>query len=211
MAPTTIPFGRIITPFDKRTDAAVSAKGTLIYNSMLSNPDFPTPSPDMPTVQGALNNYIESLASAQSRERTAIIVKNQNRIILIAVLKALANYITFTAQGDVAKLSGTGYDLAKTRSKSPAIEKPINPEVIDGAAAGELIGSVDGVKNVKSYVHQIKANLPSGDTVWTNIFSSSRTCTFTGLESGQRYTVRVGAIGVNNQIVFSDAVTRIAQ
>ena len=211
MVSNQIPSGKIIMPFKKLTDSLLASKGQEIYASMLNNPSFATPTPDMPTLLSVLNNYTASLATAQTRERTAIIIKNQNRALLIDLLKAMGTYVTFTAQGDASQLSTTGFDMGKTRSKSPDIDKPLAPALTDGANSGEMVSSADGVKRVKSYVHQYKANLITGDTDWTNIFSTSRTSTLSGLITGQRYTVRIGAIGTNNQVVYSDTVSRIAQ
>ena len=211
MTPNLIPSGRVIMPFAKLRDAVLASKGQEIYTSMLNNPNFPTPTPDMPELLSVLGGYTTSLAAAATRDRTAIIVKNQNRIILIAVLKSLGSYINFTAQGDVSLLSGTGYDLAKTRSKTPAIDKPLAPSLIDGPNPGELISTSDGVKGAKNYVHQYKANLVTGDTEWISVFSSSRSCTVSGLVSMQRYTFRIGALGPNNQVMYSDTVSRIVQ
>ena len=211
MNPNLIPSGRVIMPFAKLRDAVLASKGQEIYTSMLNNPNFVTLSPDMPTLLSVLGDYTSSLIAAQTRERTAIIVKNQNRTILIAVLKSLGAYINFTAQGDLTQLSTTGYDLAKSRSKSPAIDKPLAPSLMDGANPGQLISTADGVKGATNYVHQYKANLVTGDTEWASVFSSSRSCTVNGLISGQRYTFRIGALGPNDQVMYSDTVSRIVQ
>ena len=203
--------GRIITPFKKQRDAVFASKGQGIYTSMLNNPFYVTPTPDMPTVLAALGDYTTALAAAQTRERTAIIIKNQNRAILTDVLKSLATYITFTSQGRLDELSTTGYDLGKTRSKSPAINKPLAPSVTDGANSGELVSTADAVKGARNYVHQYKPSVLTGDNDWVSIFSSLRTCTLTGLVAGQKYSVRIGALGTNNQVMYSDTVSRIVQ
>ncbi len=206
-----IPGGRIITPFSKKRDAVLASKGQEIYTSMLNNPYFVTPTPDMPTLLSVLDGYTASLATAQTRERTSIIIKNQNRTILTVVLKSLATYITYTAQGRLNELSTTGYDLAKTRSKSPAIDKPLAPSLTDGQNSGELVSTADAVKGAKNYVHQYRANLLTGDNEWVSVFSSSRSCRLAGLIPGQKYAVRIGALGPNNQVKYSDTVSRIVQ
>ncbi len=211
MTENLIPTGRVIMPFNKLRDAVLAGKGQEIYSSMLDNPNFEMPTPDMPTLLSVLGNYSTSLTAAQTRERTAVIVKNQNRIILIAALKQLGSYINFTAQGDLSMLSTSGYDIAKTRSKSPPITKPLAPSLIDGPNSGELISSVDAVKGAKSYVHQYRIHLETGDTEWVSVFSSSRRCVLQGLIPSQRYSVRVGALGPNDQVMYSDTVSRIVQ
>lgn len=206
-----IPVGKIITPFNKLRDAVFASKGQEIYTSMLNNPYFVTPTPDMPILLSVLGDYTTSLATAQTRERTSIIIKNQNRAILTTVLKSLATYIMYTSQGRLNELSTTGFDMAKTRSKSPAIDKPFAPSLIDGENSGELISSADAVKGVKNYVHQYRANLPTGDGAWVSVFSSSRSSVLTGLVPSQKYTGRIGALGPNSQTTYSDTVSRIAQ
>ncbi|MEP6584472.1 MAG: hypothetical protein ABJA90_09395 [Ginsengibacter sp.] len=76
MQPNLIPSGRVVMPFNKLRDAVLENKGQEIYTSMLNNPNFVTPTPDMPTLLSVLDNYSTSLVPAKTRERTAIIVKN---------------------------------------------------------------------------------------------------------------------------------------
>lgn len=211
MATNPITNAKITMPFKSLTDSLLETKGQEIYASMSENIYFPNPTPDMPTLLGALTNYVDKLAAAKTRDRTAIVVKNQSRFALIELLKALGTYITFTAQGDLAMLSTTSYNIAKTRSTSPAIKIPGNVQLTNGDQSGELVSSADGVKFAQNYVHQYKANLVNGSGEWNTVFSSSRTCIIPGLIKGQEYISRIGAVGRNNQVMFSGTVTRIAQ
>lgn len=204
-------MGKINTGFNPLSDPNLSSKALDIYTSMVDNANFPTPSPAMPDVLAAINSYNESLAAAQTRDRTAVAIKNQNRAALIIILKALGRYVTFTSEGDIAMLTSSGFTLAKPREKRPDITKPENMQLTDGINNGELVSSVDGVKDVNSYIHQYKADVLTGENNWINIFSTSRLCTITGLANGQKYWARVGAIGANNQVAYSDAISRIVQ
>jgi hypothetical protein len=202
---------KISTAFAKLSDAAFSSKGLTIYTSMLTNAYYPTPVPDMPTISAALQAYTNALVAAQTKERTAVQLKNQARAALTANLKLLGVYVTLTANGDAAKLASSGYDMAKSRSPKPPITKPENLIVTMGKNSGELDVSVDRVANARSYAYQYNTSTPTDDSAWETEISTSRKYTLTGLISGTKYTCRVGAVGSKNQTVYSDTVTRIVQ
>jgi len=203
--------GRISKAFGRMSDALLSSKASFIYNSMFTNPNFPTPTPDMPSLLVVLNAYIAALSNAQTRDRSSVALKNQARAALIANLKLLADYVTLTANGDVAILATSGFDLIKPKSPAPPITKPENLVVIMGKNSGELIVSVDKVANAISYAYQYNTSTPTGDSAWETEISSSRKYTITGLVSGTKYNCRVGAVGSKNQTVYSDIVSRIVQ
>src|SRR5437773_2222344 len=108
MAQNTTPTGKIITEFERLSDPNLATKGSDITTSMANNvANFPNPEPPLAAVLTALNEYSDALIAAKTRERTAVAVKNQKRAVLIALLKQLANYVTFTANGDTPVLSSS--------------------------------------------------------------------------------------------------------
>jgi len=203
--------GKISTAFVKLSDAVFSSKSSDIYTSMLNNVYYVTPVPDLATVSAALQAYTNALIAAQTRERTAVQLKNQARVALTDNLKLLGVYVTLTANGDTAKLASSGYDMAKSRSPKPPITKPENLVVVAGVNSGELDISVNTVANAMSYAYQYTTSSVTGDSIWITDISTSRKYTISGLVSGTKYTCRVGAVGSKNQIVYSDTVTRIVQ
>ena len=67
------------------------------------------------------------------------------------------------------------------------------------------------VPGSRSYVYQIALEPVTSDADWKNFAGTRRKYSFTGLVSGQRYFVRVLAIGSGNQAVYSAVVSRVAQ
>jgi hypothetical protein len=54
------------------------------------------------------------------------------------------------------------------------------------------------------------ADAQNNNAVWTSIASTRTAFTFTNLEPGKLYTVKVAAIGSNDQLEYSIAVTQYA-
>ena len=203
-------IGKIIAFFAKYSDVKLDLKATVIYNSMNLNPVFPLPDPDMPALNNAILEYREALLNAQSRDYNAVLIKNQKRASLIMLLESLAKYVTFTAKGDVVALGSSGYDLVKA-PVPVTISAPQNVTITDGLNLGELTIKADAVKGSPSYVPQITTAPLTPDSVWISYPCTKRTFTFKNLLRGQLYFCRIGALGSKGQLVFSDAVSRVAQ
>ena len=202
-------IGKIVTNFRRHSDPKLYLKSTVIYNSMNLNPSFPTPEPDMPSLNTAITDFSQALVSAQSRDSNAVLVKNQKRASLIMLMESLAQYVTFTAKNDVVALGSTGFDLAKA-PEPVTISAPQNVTLADGLNAGELVIKGDAVKGAK-YLAQITSAPLTAESLWVSYPSTSRTYTFNGLEKSRNYVCRLGAVGSRNQLVFSEPVSRVSQ
>jgi hypothetical protein len=201
---------RITTGFDPMSDPDFETKAGSIYNGVNGNAFFPTPTPTMPEVNDALQGYSVSLLSAQTRDKNAVAAKNQARAALTDLLTQLASYVTMTANGDRAILVASNYDLASEGDSTP-ITKPENIQLSDGANSGEIVVKVKGVKGAKSYLHQYTADPLTASSEWTQVISTTSKYTFKNLSVAQRVWCRVAAVGSYNQVVFSDAVSRVVQ
>ena len=67
----------------------------------------------METIDGSIVHFQSALVAAASRDRMQVILKNRARVDLVANLKALGNYVTFTADGNSAKIGSTAFDTRK--------------------------------------------------------------------------------------------------
>jgi hypothetical protein len=201
---------RITTPFGVMADSLFETKSQSIYTSMLDNPNFLTPMPDLPAILEASNNYSLALTAAQTRDRDAVAVKNDARGILTGLLVQLSNYVMTAANGDRTKLISSGFDLGSEGGVTN-LEKPATIELADGKNAGQLVVKVQAVKGAKSYGAQYTPDPLTPDSVWTQVITTTCKYTFTGLISGKKYWCRMAAVGPYGQIVYSDAVCRVAQ
>lgn len=205
-----IMIAKITTGFDRLSDAHLLTKAMDIYASMNGNVLFPTPTPALDALNDAILSFQNALTAAAARERTQVILKNQARVALIVMLRELANYVTFTANGDAGVLSSSGYDMRKV-PEPVIVPKPTNLLVEDGLNSGELKVTVDKPKGARSFVHQYTADPLLAGSVWESTPTTSKTYTFTGLEKAKNYWCRVGVIGSNGQLVYSDPVSRVVQ
>lgn len=201
---------KITTGFERLSDANLLTKSLDISKSMDGNTSLPAPTPTLVELNAAIAEFQTTLTAAAARERTQVVLKNQARLALIALLNDLSNYVTFTANGDAAILSSSGFTLRKI-PQPVIVPKPNKILVADGPNSGELTVSVGSRKGARSFVHQYTPDPMQPQSVWVSTPTTSKTYTFTGLAKAQSYWCRVGVVGSNGQLVYSDAISRVVQ
>lgn len=201
---------RLKTGFDSLSDPDFQTKSESIYASMLPNPNFPTPTPELTVVDAAIKAYSDGLVAAQRKDKDAVAIKNQARTSLTALLIQLANSVMTTANGDKTMLISSGFDLAKEGETTPIV-KPAGIMLWDGPNPGQLVVKVPRVKGSTGYGPQYTPDPLTADSKWTTFMTSSSKYTFTNLEPTKKYWCRVAVIGPYNQLVYSDAISRVAQ
>jgi hypothetical protein len=201
---------KITTPFEAMSDSDFETKAQSIYDFMLNNSNFPAPTPDLPSVLAAIQSYTAALTAAQNKNKNAVAVKNETRQLLTGVLIQLASSVTTTANGDRTMLISSGFDLAK-EGGTVTLDKPAGIELTDGVNAGELVVKVPAVKGAKGYGPQYTPDPLTADSEWTQVMTTTSKYTFKDLTSSKKYWCRVAAIGPYNQVVYSDAISRVVQ
>ncbi len=202
---------RIKLGFNYFSDARLETKAQAIVVAMTGNAHFPAVLPQLAAVSTALAAYVAALAAAANRGIAEVAVKNQKRAELETALIILGNYITLEANGDELVLASTGYDMVKTKTSSPPLTMPEIKFVDAGMNAGELDLVIYAVKGAKMYGYEYTPDPVLPNVQWTSQFSTQVKFTFKNLESGQKYWCRVAAMGVNEQLVYSNPVARIVQ
>ncbi|MDP4285476.1 MAG: hypothetical protein Q8891_13705 [Bacteroidota bacterium] len=185
------------------TDSDFRLKVTLILESMAGNAYFPNPSPALSEIRENLNQYNQFLIEAQDMSRMAIANKKQTRKTLEQQLAQLALYIMHIAQGNETMLVSSGFTLYK-KPESIHISAPGNVTLTSGMNSGELTSSIKAVKGAKCYLFEITPDPITDNSLWQVNNSSRRKFTFTRLKQGQRYWVRIAALGSGQQKVYSD-------
>ncbi len=194
--------------FSRLNDGNLESATHTILSNLNGNAYFPTPVPSLASVTTASNDFSNALIEAKSGNRAAIAEKNRMRAQLIILLRSLATYVTFAADGDITKLLTSGFDISKDDQPSD-ISKPENLQVLNGANSGELEIMVNAVKGAKSYLHEFTTDISAETPVWNSIATTSRRLTINNLQPGSKYYCRVGAVGSKGQLVYTDAVSRI--
>ncbi|MFT3844078.1 MAG: fibronectin type III domain-containing protein [Lacibacter sp.] len=199
---------KVLLNFDRLGDGNLESKTHTILSNMSGNPYFPTPVPALTDVTTAATDYSSALIDAKSGSRTAIANKNNMREALTVLLRSLANYVNFVADGDATKLLSSGFDVSKETVPS-VITKPENLQVMNGANSGELEVMVNRVKGATAYLHEYTTDDTAQTVNWVSVASTSRRVVFSNLLPGSKYYCRVGAVGPKGQLVYSDAMPRI--
>lgn len=200
---------RIINGFDKLNDAELAVRAQAIIAAMTGNTNFPTPSPSLADMTTALSEYSTALSAAKTGNRAQIALKRQKREALISLLHQLGDYVLFTSKRDRTMMVSSGFSIAKEAEPLPPLSKPENLQVLSGENAGELKIAISKVQGARAYQYQYTPDPLTIESKWESQLSTVTKNTFQDLNSGSRYWCRVAAIGVDEQMVFSDAVSRV--
>jgi hypothetical protein len=193
-----------LVPSFRISDDQTLALGNTMLTALTGNSYFPTPSPGLATVQAARNAFSVSLSKAKYGGREDKAQKNADKKALIKLLRNLCNYINSIAQGNLVILSTCGCPLSK-EPQPIVLGKPAAKA--KNGASGELILFTPAVKGAVAYKHQYTTDTAAG--MWPEILSTKAACKITDLQPGQEYSMRIVVIGTNNQVSFSDVVTKM--
>jgi hypothetical protein len=195
---------KALMPSLQMADQPVLAMGNTVVAALTGNAYFTTPSPTLATVETAIGGYSASLAKAKYGSREDKAQKNADKQTLLGLLRDLGTYVNMIAKGDAVVLSTCGYQLSK--DPQPVVLGTPDAKVENGVS-GELISSTPAVDGAVSYTHQYTADPVAGS--WSEISTSRATCKIDGLEPGKVYSLRIVAIGTNDQVTMSDVVTKM--
>jgi hypothetical protein len=195
---------KALLPSFQMADQPTLTLGNTTAAAVYGNADFTTPSPTQAVMQEAITNYTASLAAAKYGSRDDKAQKNADKQNLISLLRQLCDYVNSIAQGDVTILAGCGFPL----SKSPQpVALGVPQAKVQNGTSGELILSTPAVEGAVAYKHQYSAD-PNA-ALWPEVVTSRATCKIASLQPGTVYSLRIVAIGTNDQVSSSDVVTKM--
>ena len=201
---------RITNGFQAMTDLDLLGKVRFILAEMTGNTNFSTPDPTVASITTLADDFEKAINNAAAGGSYAKSVRESKKEVLVVAMHNLSSYVLFTSKGDRLIAESSGFTIAKDKSPQPAIEKPTGLVLSDGQNPGEVQLVFARVTGAKTYKYQITLD-PLDETKWESTYGTVRKNLFTGLQSGKKYYVRVVALGTDQQVVYSDAVTRIAQ
>lgn len=203
---------KIINDFERLSDDNLLAKAGEVHLGISTNVDiFPAPTPGMPAFATTIGDFTLLVSKAKKGSDVEKSEKNDKRAELISMLYALGRYVVFEADDDKTKAQKSGFSIAKEPSPMPPIAKPENLQVTEGGNAGELFIKFKRVIGARSYMIQYAIETSTGEPVWLSQTCTTSKFTLTQLESGKKYIIRVVAVGINEQLMYSDPVSRIVQ
>jgi hypothetical protein len=181
-----------------------------ILTGMTGNPHYPAPSPDLAPVQAALDGFSTALANAADGGLTLTAIKNAKRAVLVALLRALASYVSVTCNGDLAVLLSSGFPIQKPqRSPIGELPAPDNVTLSLGAHTGELDAAAAPVVGASTYNWRLaRADAP---TVYVQTAQTTAASTsFESLTPGVAYVTQVNAVGSAGPSDWSQPATQMA-
>ena len=201
---------RVTNGFSEMSDAYLPVRAEFIVASMNGNPHFPAPVPTLAEMTTTIKDFRAAMDKAQTGNRLAASAKNQLKELLVNKLHLLGSYVLFAAAGNEVAASSSGFQVAKAAQPLPPLAKPGGLVLREGLNKGDLKLKMQRVKGARAYLYEITPSPVTADSHWRGTLSTITVCTFTGLESGREYNCRVAAVGKNQQVVYSDVVSRIA-
>jgi hypothetical protein len=202
---------RITNGFAQTSNAKLIVRATNIWTAMSNSPYFTTPVPSLADFKDQIDAFAADVAEAEGGSTFQKAIRDQVKQIVIGMMHALANYVLFTANGDLIVAQSSGFTIAKPPTPAPPITDITNQKLEDGATAGQLHYSFDKVRGARGYVYQYAQDPITDTSAWQTLVGTVSKATFNELEVGKKYWVRVIAIGTNGQGVYSTPISRIVQ
>ena len=200
-------MNKVIVDYSKLRDAELHSYANIIIQHMDKNANFQAPVPTVADFQTTVTDYGTALTDAGNRDRQAVGRKNTLKTAVADGLRSWGMYVNTVSQGDIDKLISSNFKLAKDREPAK-VGTPVIKSVMQGINPGTLTASIYGGTGAKFFNYQIAKDPITETTEWETFGDSRTKFTFSNLEQGQKYWIRVIAIGSNNQAVQSSEVAQ---
>jgi len=198
---------RVSLAFARLPDKELDNFTLAVKNSMTGNAAYPTPPVTLANLETARADLEQKIADAASGGPPDTAAKNDSRAKLLGMLRQIASYVQINCNNDMATLLGSGFQAMSTNRAQTPLDQPTSL-VIDNGASGQLVASVNPVKNTSLYEGRIKG--PTGDWLPSVFTGDSQHIEFNGLTPGQNYTIQVRALGGSTgQSDWSDPSTHM--
>ena len=200
---------RTVDTWSKQTPLGLLGLLNFLISQLSGNVNFPTPIITLATLQTLSNDFATLINEAETGDVNKRNERDDKAAEICAALLKLSKYVELQSTSRTMAES-SGFTLAKDPSPTPPIQKPVGLQLFDGQNAGEILAKFKKVQGSRAYMYQISLD-PADESKWVTVHGTIRQNLFTGLESGKKYYIRVAAIGIDGQVVYSDVVSRLAQ
>ena len=195
---------KALMPSYKMSDMDAWNLGNNVLGGLTGNSFYPVPKVGLADIQTLQNTYTASLAKADKGSSQDKAQKDADKRALINLLRLECDYVNDTAQGDPVALANCGYPLSKDPQPS-VLGTPVIS--VENGISGQLISSTPAANAAVGYRHRYTTDpaLP----VWPEVVSSKATCKIGGLAPGTLYHLQIVSFGTNDQVTYSDVVTKM--
>jgi hypothetical protein len=167
---------------------------------------YEKPVPGLPVVRGALDAFNADLKAWADGGRSAMVKKNNSRLVLASLMRQLAAYVTVACNGDLRNLVLSGFPPQKT-TRTPVGILPAPPGLVlkQGGLTGMIVARVNPVFGASIYNWTCTANTPGAVAITCQ--GTAASCTFSDLTPGVVYSVTLNVVGAAGPSNWSNPVS----
>ena len=181
---------KVLVGFTTDSNDYVLVEAKTVVSSMTDNEYFGLPIPPMVEVALGVETYENALIKArQTKSIQDMEAKKVAKLNLQNLLSRLANYVNLIADGDVAKLESSGFQLNKPRQAIGILDAP-HAITLSSVRTGQVDIKIDKVENASGYLVMYRE---MGEDIWHNELLSKTTGTIKNLRSVARYEFKTAA------------------
>jgi hypothetical protein len=184
-----------------------------VVDSMPNNPLYSGATIDAPTLAGAIDGYIASVAEATDSKK-AVAEREKQRMALIRLLRQLAHFVEVACKDDMAAFMTSGFQPVTYTRTVPQQLPPASITKVEQRNTGQFLVRVKPLPKARMYQIQYAPVGAGGapPASWTQVAipSATKPAVLNNLTPGVTYSIQVRAYGVLGYTEWSDAVTRMA-
>jgi hypothetical protein len=203
---------KALVGFPRLSDVGVVQSGITIQSDMTGNLQFPNPPVDLAVLKTNVDSLSALMSEAADGSKKAVARKNQQREVVIGMLRLLARYVEVACQGDPVAFQSSGFQLASTtKMQSAPLSEKIR-KIDHGSNSGQVLVWIQPVRKAGSYeLHYGPAVNGGAPTTWTTqgVLGVKSPVVLTGLTPGSAYFFQARALLKDGYTDWSDPVTFI--
>ena len=196
------------------SDGDLLARLNAVHDSMLNNPNYPSPPIDMPGFKSAIDALTAAAAAAANEGgKSTIVERDKRRKDAIIMFRLLGHYVEGACKNDMKTFvcSGFAVDPGKVKIPPGPVSAPLIASV-DQGLHGQLVVTIKKVANARHYEIRYAAVPAAGATEnWTiqTVASTKPPAFINNLTPGTNYEFQVRAFGKLGFSDWSASVERI--
>lgn len=172
------------------------ARACVIYDSMVGNPSFPTPSPSMLEFGQALEELKAANLDAGDRGRRAIFRRDQAEEVISEMITRLVGYVNAVSAGNTSKILSAGFNVAKRPEPISQLAEPRIARAKSSPLPNQLNLRWSRVPGAIMYMVEETTGGTFEKPEWTMVqLTSDHRTVLHGKDKSQPCTFRVHAIG----------------
>jgi hypothetical protein len=207
---------RAVLTITRILDADFLVRLYKVYEGLLNNPAFTTPTVDLATFKAKIDAYSASVTVALDGGKAAIAARDQLRAEVEIMYHLLGHYVEATCKNDINTFVSSGFVPTAPR-QHPAPQPTETPSIeVTPGLTRQLLAQIKRVDKARHYKFRFTAMLPDGTVPgptapWTEVMvPTTRPATpLNNLTPGTIYAFQVQAYGNLGYSDWSDPVSRM--